>query len=141
MCLSIPGQIKEIKLDGSLPMGRVDFGGVIKEVCLDYVPEAKVGQYKGENRPFVQLAEHPDLIFEPGKCIDCGLCIQITEKAGEKTGLTFTGRGFNVRVAVPFSRSIVQAIQQTNTAKECDKTCPTGALSFKISDGDEQNSS
>ncbi len=45
MCLSIPGQIKEIKLDGSLAMGKVDFGGVIKEVCLDYVPEAKVGQY------------------------------------------------------------------------------------------------
>ena len=45
MCLSIPGRITEIKLDGSLPMGSVDFGGVIKEVCLDYVPEAKVGQY------------------------------------------------------------------------------------------------
>lgn len=45
MCLSIPGQIKEIKMEGSLPMGKVDFGGVIKEVCLDYVPEAKVGQY------------------------------------------------------------------------------------------------
>jgi len=45
MCLSIPGRITEIKLDGSLSMGNVDFGGVIKEVCLDYVPEAKVGQY------------------------------------------------------------------------------------------------
>ena len=45
MCLSIPGRITEIKLDGALPMGSVDFGGVIKEVCLDYVPEAKVGQY------------------------------------------------------------------------------------------------
>lgn len=45
MCLSIPGRITEIKLDGSLSMGKVDFGGVIKEVCLDYVPEAKVGQY------------------------------------------------------------------------------------------------
>jgi hydrogenase expression/formation protein HypC len=45
MCLSIPGQIKEIRLEGSLPMGSVDFGGVVREVCLDYVPEAKVGQY------------------------------------------------------------------------------------------------
>ena len=45
MCLSIPGRITEIKMDDSLPMGKVDFGGVIKEVCLDYVPEAKVGQY------------------------------------------------------------------------------------------------
>lgn len=45
MCLSIPGKIKEIYNDGSLIMGKVDFGGVLKEVCLDYVPEAQVGQY------------------------------------------------------------------------------------------------
>lgn len=45
MCLSIPGRIAEIRLEGSLPMGSVDFGGVVKDVCLDYVPEAKVGQY------------------------------------------------------------------------------------------------
>jgi hydrogenase expression/formation protein HypC len=45
MCLSIPGKIAEIYKDGSLLMGKVDFGGVHKEVCLDYVPEAKMGQY------------------------------------------------------------------------------------------------
>lgn len=45
MCLSIPGKITEITQDGSLIMGMVDFGGVTREVCLDYVPEAQVGQY------------------------------------------------------------------------------------------------
>ncbi|MBI5942963.1 MAG: HypC/HybG/HupF family hydrogenase formation chaperone [Chloroflexi bacterium] len=45
MCLSIPGKIQEIYNDGSLIMGKVDFGGVLKEVCLDYVPEAQPGQY------------------------------------------------------------------------------------------------
>ena len=45
MCLSIPGKITEIKEDGSLLMGMVDFGGVTREVCLDYVPEAQVGHY------------------------------------------------------------------------------------------------
>jgi hydrogenase expression/formation protein HypC len=45
MCLSIPGKITQIYEDGSLLMGRVDFGGVLKEVCLDYVPEAKTGDY------------------------------------------------------------------------------------------------
>lgn len=45
MCLSIPGRITEIRQEGSLPMGSVDFGGVVKDICLDYVPEAKVGQY------------------------------------------------------------------------------------------------
>ncbi len=45
MCLSIPGKITEVYADGSLIMGKVDFGGVLKEVCLDYVPEAQTGQY------------------------------------------------------------------------------------------------
>jgi hydrogenase expression/formation protein HypC len=45
MCLSIPGKITQIYEDGSLLMGKVDFGGVLKEVCLDYVPEAKTGEY------------------------------------------------------------------------------------------------
>lgn len=45
MCLSIPGKITEIYKEGSLIMGKVDFGGVFKEVCLEYVPEAQVGQY------------------------------------------------------------------------------------------------
>ena len=45
MCLSIPGQSQKIYEEGSLTMGKVDFGGIVKEVCLDYVPEAKVGEY------------------------------------------------------------------------------------------------
>jgi hydrogenase expression/formation protein HypC len=45
MCLSIPGKITEVYEEGSLIMGKVDFGGVLKEVCLDYVPEAQAGQY------------------------------------------------------------------------------------------------
>lgn len=43
--VSIPARITEIKQQDSLLMGMVDFGGVLKEVCLDYVPEAQVGQY------------------------------------------------------------------------------------------------
>ena len=45
MCLSIPGLIEEIYQKEGLKMARVDFGGVNREVCLDYVPEAKVGEY------------------------------------------------------------------------------------------------
>ena len=45
MCLGIPGKIIEIGEANGLPMGKVDFGGVTKEVCLAYVPEAKVGDY------------------------------------------------------------------------------------------------
>ena len=45
MCLGIPGQIKEIRDTEPLRMGTVDFGGVVREVCLSYVPEAGVGDY------------------------------------------------------------------------------------------------
>jgi hydrogenase expression/formation protein HypC len=45
MCLAIPGKIVEKQeRDGAL-LGRVDFGGVIREVHLDFVPEAEVGDY------------------------------------------------------------------------------------------------
>ncbi len=45
MCLAVPGRIEKIFQKDGLKMARVDFGGVIREVCLDYVPEAKVGDY------------------------------------------------------------------------------------------------
>lgn len=45
MCLSIPAKILEIYSQGALKMAKVDFGGVSKEICLEYVPEAKVGDY------------------------------------------------------------------------------------------------
>lgn len=45
MCLAIPGRVEEISDDGLIKIGRVNFGGVVKRVCLDYVPEIAVGDY------------------------------------------------------------------------------------------------
>jgi hydrogenase expression/formation protein HypC len=45
MCLAIPGRVEEITNEGGLRLGRVNFGGVVKRVCLDYVPEVEVGDY------------------------------------------------------------------------------------------------
>jgi hydrogenase expression/formation protein HypC len=45
MCLAIPGRIDEIYQKDGLKMAQVDFGGARREVCLDYVPEANVGEY------------------------------------------------------------------------------------------------
>jgi hydrogenase expression/formation protein HypC len=45
MCLGIPGQIVEVYEKEGLKMGKIDFGGVLRETCLAYVPEAKVGDY------------------------------------------------------------------------------------------------
>ncbi len=45
MCLGIPGKIIEIYDLNNLKMGKVDFNGVTREVCLAYVPEAEIGDY------------------------------------------------------------------------------------------------
>ena len=45
MCLGVPGKIIEIDDSGDLRMAKVDFGGIVREACLEYLPEAKVGDY------------------------------------------------------------------------------------------------
>ncbi len=45
MCLGIPGKIVKIYEKNGLQMGEIDFGGVTREACLQYVPEAKVGDF------------------------------------------------------------------------------------------------
>ena len=46
MCLAVPGKIESISgNDPLLRMGKVNFGGIVKEACLAYVPEAQVGDY------------------------------------------------------------------------------------------------
>jgi len=44
MCLAVPGEILDVT-DGALRMGRVNFAGIVKEICLAYVPEAQRGAY------------------------------------------------------------------------------------------------
>jgi hydrogenase expression/formation protein HypC len=46
MCLGVPGKILDVsEPPGELKKGRVSFGGVVREVCLEYVPEASVGDW------------------------------------------------------------------------------------------------
>jgi hydrogenase expression/formation protein HypC len=45
MCLGVPGKVLSIDQRDDLSMGKVEFGGIVKEVCMAYVPEAEVGDY------------------------------------------------------------------------------------------------
>jgi len=45
MCLGIPGKITDTYEENGLKMGKVDFGGVVKSVCLEYIPDCEVGDY------------------------------------------------------------------------------------------------
>jgi len=45
MCLGVPGKILDIYTSGTLQMAKIDFGGVVREACVEAVPEAKVGDW------------------------------------------------------------------------------------------------
>lgn len=45
MCLAVPGRIQDLVESNGVRCGRVNFGGVVREVCLDFVPEASIGDY------------------------------------------------------------------------------------------------
>ncbi len=90
---------------------------------------ASPSAYKGKTRPFEIHHNHPEIIYEPAKCIDCGICIKIAQKNSEKLGLAFIGRGFNVKVAVPFDEKLKDGL--TACALQCVENCPTGALAKK----------
>ncbi len=81
-------------------------------------------------RPPVEAIQRSgEVFFEPGKCIKCGICIEITRSGSGDLGLTFDGRGFDSRVRVPFGEALARGLGKS--AIECVKACPTGALSLR----------
>ncbi len=45
MCLGVPGKVEETYREHDVLMGKVDFGGVCRRVCLEHVPEVRIGEY------------------------------------------------------------------------------------------------
>ncbi len=45
MCLGVPGKVIELYDKNGMKMAKIDFGGVIKEACMEYLPEVKIGDY------------------------------------------------------------------------------------------------
>ena len=94
--------------------------------------------FNGHDRRIIErIDHHPVIVYEPGKCIKCGLCVRITEASGEDLGLTFIGRGFDVRIGVPLNQTLDKALAKT--AAQCVEACPTGALAFKDSEQIDEN--
>ena len=81
----------------------------------------------GKRRAFALQHQASGVIFEPGKCISCGICVALTEQAREPLGLSFVGRGFDVRVGVALDHLLAEGLQKV--ADACVRDCPTGALS------------
>lgn len=85
--------------------------------------------WQGKKKLFRQVSNHEQIVFEPGKCIKCGRCIQTARVEGEQFGLSFQGRGFDVEVTVPLDKSFIFALSKA--ASKCVEVCPTGALAMK----------
>lgn len=68
------------------------------------------------------------VVYEAEKCIKCGICVRLTQKHQEEFGFTFVGRGFDVKIGIPFDESLQVALRQT--AGMVASHCPTGALAL-----------
>ena len=90
---------------------------------------ADVNRFAGARRRFSEDNTHPDIVYEPGKCISCDACVHIAAAEGEPFGMTMIGRGFDVRVGPPFGKPLQEAL--TRAARRCAEACPTGALSLR----------
>ena len=106
----------------------------LRQHAIEY--GANPGKYAGERRRFVQDRTHLKVIYEPGKCIACGLCVQLASELAAPLGLTFLGRGFDLRVGAPFSETVAEGLGQA--AEACSEVCPTGALSLREATGSSQ---
>jgi NADPH-dependent glutamate synthase beta subunit-like oxidoreductase len=94
------------------------------------------GRYNADQRRFAgndrkTMSKHfaHNIVYEPLKCIKCGICVRMTAKYQEKFGFSFIGRGFDVVIGVPFNESVEAGLAET--AEKVAKACPTGALSVK----------
>jgi NADPH-dependent glutamate synthase beta subunit-like oxidoreductase len=98
----------------------------------NYADDYKADRKKyalGSRSALKKYLQHNEVVYEPEKCIRCGLCIEIATKHKEQIGLTYIGRGFDVRVQIPFGKELSEAL--TRTAQECANACPTGAIALK----------
>jgi formate dehydrogenase major subunit len=99
----------------------------LRQFATDYGVDPQ--RFVGERRHFSRDTSHLEIIFEPGKCIICGACVKVAAEAGEDLGLSFIGRGFQVSVAAPFHKPMVEALRKS--ARRAAEVCPTGAIMLK----------
>jgi NADPH-dependent glutamate synthase beta subunit-like oxidoreductase len=100
----------------------------------DYSQEYQADQKRfktSERRKISKQLNHGSVVYEPQKCIKCGICVRLTAKYQETFGFTYIGRGFDVEIGVPFNEALEKGL--TETAVKVAEGCPTGAISLKNS--------
>jgi ferredoxin len=82
-----------------------------------------------ERKSVRKTTDHDIVVFEPGKCIRCGICVRLAAKYNERPGLTYIGRGYDVEIAVPFDENINKAVKKAGSILA--EACPTGAIALR----------
>ncbi len=82
-----------------------------------------------ERKKIIKHFQHDSVIYEPAKCIRCGICVNICTENSEELGLSFIGRGFDIEVGIPFNEDLKEGLK--TVAAEVVENCPVGALAWK----------
>lgn len=84
MCLGVPGKIIEIYSIGALRMAKVDFGGVLREACIEAVPDAQVGDYTIIHAGFaLNLLSEEEAKITLDSLTELALLVEEMDNAGE----------------------------------------------------------
>ena len=86
-------------------------------------------RFQGSDRRFEGRITGKEVVLEPGKCILCGICVQLARKAPDAAGLAILSRSTETRIGPPPGVSLDQALG--SSARACAEACPTGAISMQ----------
>ena len=98
-----------------------------RQYCTEYGVKSVINS---QNRRLItQDSTHDSVVFEPGKCVRCGICVRLSSCNCESVGMSILSRGYDVRIAPPLNKTICDAL--THDVSSIVQNCPTGAFSYK----------